>query len=161
MHALDGSSTHTRATLVARWSRVTCQCRKYVLSPWVGRPPWRRKWQPTPVFLPGKSHGQGSLVGYSPWGLKRVRHDLVSKQQQHPYIIFITASIGNWENNGSQSECILKIFTYFNIKYFKVKFININSDLKLIVVNMLSKILVFIGKPKFCHWEQIMLSVFL
>ena len=31
---------------------------------------WRRKWQPTPVFLPGDSQGQGSLVGYSPWGRK-------------------------------------------------------------------------------------------
>ena len=36
--------------------------------------PWRRKWQPTPVFLPGKSHGQRSLVGYSPWGC-RVRYN--------------------------------------------------------------------------------------
>ena len=35
--------------------------------------PWRRKWQPTPVFLPGKSQGQRSLVGYSPWGHKRVK----------------------------------------------------------------------------------------
>ena len=36
---------------------------------WVGKIPWRRKWQPTPVCLPGKkSHGQMSLVGYSPWG---------------------------------------------------------------------------------------------
>ena len=32
--------------------------------------PWRREWQPTPVFLPGESHGQRSLVGYSPWGRK-------------------------------------------------------------------------------------------
>ena len=32
--------------------------------------PWRRKWQPTPVFLPGEPHGQRSLVGYSPWGCK-------------------------------------------------------------------------------------------
>ena len=32
-----------------------------------GKIPWRRKWQPTPVFLPGKSHGQRSLVDYSPW----------------------------------------------------------------------------------------------
>ena len=32
--------------------------------------PWRRKWQPSPVFLPGKSHGRRSLVGYSPWGHK-------------------------------------------------------------------------------------------
>ena len=34
----------------------------------------RRKWQPTPVFLPGESHGQRCLAGYSPWGHKRVRH---------------------------------------------------------------------------------------
>ena len=33
-------------------------------------PSWRRKWQPTPLFLPGESHGQKSLVGYSPWGRK-------------------------------------------------------------------------------------------
>ena len=39
-------------------------------DPWVGKIPWRRKWQPTPVFLPGKSHGRRSLVGYSPWGRK-------------------------------------------------------------------------------------------
>ena len=39
-------------------------------NPWVGKIPWRRKWQPTPVFLPGKSHGQKSLAGYSPWGSK-------------------------------------------------------------------------------------------
>ena len=44
-------------------------------DPWVRKILWRRKWQPTPVFLPGKSHGQGSLADYSPWGHKRVRHD--------------------------------------------------------------------------------------
>ena len=37
-------------------------------NPWFGKIPWRRAWQPTPVFLPGKSHGQRSLAGYSPWG---------------------------------------------------------------------------------------------
>ena len=52
-----------------------CQCRRYGFSPWVGKIPWRSKWQPTPVFLPGKSYGQRSLEGYSPWGRKRVRHD--------------------------------------------------------------------------------------
>jgi len=51
------------------------------LIPKSGRLPWRRKWQPTPVFLPGKSHGQRSLAGYSPWSC-RVGHDLVTKQQQ-------------------------------------------------------------------------------
>ena len=37
-------------------------------DPWVRKIPWRRAWQPTPVFLPGEPHGQRSLVGYSPWG---------------------------------------------------------------------------------------------
>ena len=45
-------------------------CRRCRLDPWVGEILWRRKWQPTPVFLPGKSQGQRSLEGYSPWGHK-------------------------------------------------------------------------------------------
>ena len=48
----------------------------------VGSIPWGRKWQPTPVFLSGKSHGQRRPVGCHPWGHKRVGHDLVTKQQQ-------------------------------------------------------------------------------
>ena len=43
--------------------------------------PWKRKWQPTPVFLPGESHGQRSLAAYSPWCC-RVRYDSVTKQQK-------------------------------------------------------------------------------
>ena len=39
-------------------------------DPWVGKICWRRKWQSTPVLLPGKSHEQKSLIGYSPWGRK-------------------------------------------------------------------------------------------
>ena len=39
-------------------------------NPWVRKIPWRREWQPTPIILPGEFHGQGSLVGYSPQGLK-------------------------------------------------------------------------------------------
>ena len=39
-------------------------------SPWIRKIPWRRAWQPTPVFLPGESHGQRSLVGYSLQGCK-------------------------------------------------------------------------------------------
>ena len=41
-------------------------------NPWVGKIPWRRKWQSTPVLLPGKFHGQRSLVGYSSWGHKEL-----------------------------------------------------------------------------------------
>ena len=40
------------------------------LNPWAGKIPWRRKWQPIPVFLPGQSHGQRNLAGYSPWSHK-------------------------------------------------------------------------------------------
>ena len=61
-----------------------CQCRRQKrlgFDPRVGKIPWRRKWQPTPVFLPGESHGQRNLVGYSPWDRKRVRCDLMTKQQ--------------------------------------------------------------------------------
>ena len=46
---------------------TTCQCWRPGFSLWVGKIPWRRKWQPTPVFLPGKSHGKRNLAGYSPW----------------------------------------------------------------------------------------------
>ena len=45
-------------------------CSRPGFDPWVGKIPWRRKWQPTPVFLPGKSHGLRSLVGYRPWTCK-------------------------------------------------------------------------------------------
>ena len=60
----------------SRWhsaKEFTCQCRRHErckFYPWVREIPWRRKWQPTPVFLPGNSHEQRSLVGYSVWGLE-------------------------------------------------------------------------------------------
>ena len=48
-----------------------CQCRRHRFDPWVRNMPWRRKWQSTAVFLPGKSHGQKALACYSPWGYKQ------------------------------------------------------------------------------------------
>ena len=53
----------------------TCQCRRqrrFVFNLWVRKIPWKRKWQLTPVFLPGKFHGQRSLVGYSPFCCKEL-----------------------------------------------------------------------------------------
>ena len=50
----------------------TCPCRRCGFDPWVGKIPWRRAWQSTPVFLPGKFHGQRSLGNYSPWGHKEL-----------------------------------------------------------------------------------------
>ena len=46
------------------------QCRRHHLDPWTRKIPWRKKWQPTPVFLPGKSCRQRSLASYSPWDCK-------------------------------------------------------------------------------------------
>ena len=54
---------------LSRW-RNHLQCRRRGFDPWVGKIPWRRKWELSPVFLPEKSCGQKSLVGYSPQGLK-------------------------------------------------------------------------------------------
>ena len=48
--------------------------------------PWRRKWQPTPVFLPGKSHGQRILAGYSPRGYKRIGHGLTTTKDNSNFI---------------------------------------------------------------------------
>ena len=62
-----------------RGKESTCQCGRRGFSPWVKKVPWRRKWQPTPVSLPGASHGQRSLAGYSPRGRKT--HVLVTRQQ--------------------------------------------------------------------------------
>ena len=52
-------------------------------DPWFGKIPWRRKWQPTPVLLPGKSHGLRSVVGYSSWGLK----ELDTTEQLHFFFL--------------------------------------------------------------------------
>ena len=64
----------------------TCQCRRHKrlrFNPWVRKFPWRRKWQPTPVSLPGKFHGHRSLVGYRPWGCKE--SDTIEQVNTHKY----------------------------------------------------------------------------
>ena len=62
------------------------KCRKPGFSLWVGKIPWRRKWQPTPVFLPGKSHGRKSLVSYSPRGRKKL-----DTTEQLSFFLFISS----------------------------------------------------------------------
>ena len=62
-----------------------CQCRRLKFNPWVRKISCWRKWQAPPVILPGKSHGQQSLVGYSR-GRNTVGHDLVTKQQNNWFI---------------------------------------------------------------------------
>ena len=68
------------STLRMRWPKywsfsfsiIPSRDRKYRFNPWFGKIPWRRKWQPTSVFLPGKFHGQRNLEGHSPWGHKEL-----------------------------------------------------------------------------------------
>ena len=79
-----------------RWlsgNESTCQCKRPRFSPWVGKIPWRRKWQPIIVFLPGKSYGQKSLVDYSPWGRKE--SDTTEWLSTRTYIIWPT-----WTEDG-------------------------------------------------------------
>ena len=67
-----------------RWlsgKESACQCRRCRFDPWVRKIPWKWKWHPTPVFLPGKSHEQRSLADYSPWGCKNVGYNLVTLEK--------------------------------------------------------------------------------
>ena len=72
-----------------RWisgKESSCQCKRHRrlrFDAQVGRIPWRRKWQPTPVFLPGESHGERSLVACSPWGHKELNRTEVTA---HPLL---------------------------------------------------------------------------
>ena len=59
------------ASLVAKTGKNPPAMQETRFDPWVRMMPWIREWLPTPVFLPGKSHGQKSLVGYSSWGFKK------------------------------------------------------------------------------------------
>ena len=79
----------TNPVSLARWlsgKESACRRRRLGLNPgfdpWVRKIPWRRKWRLIPGFLSEKSHGQRSLVGYSPGGHKRIRGDLATEQQQ-------------------------------------------------------------------------------
>ena len=73
--ACDRAETHNHCSVAyPRWLRgKESPAMREMPLPSLGREdPWRRKWQPTPVFLPGKCHGQRSLAGYNPWGCKEL-----------------------------------------------------------------------------------------
>ena len=76
-----------KINIFPRWlsgKESACQCRRPRFNSWVGKIPWRRKWQPTPVFLPGESHGQRSLAGCSPRGCK----ELQMSNWACPHVVF-------------------------------------------------------------------------
>ena len=73
-----------RASLVTLTVKRVSAMRETGFDPWVGNIPWRRKWRPTPVHLLGKSHGQRSLVGYSPWSCRVGRDWAIGSNTLHP-----------------------------------------------------------------------------
>ena len=78
--------------------------RRCGFDPWVRRILWRRKWQPTPVFLPEKSHGQRILLGYSPWGCKELDTiwELNMQAPMHTHVQYMLALMEYWENTQSK-----------------------------------------------------------
>ena len=78
---------------MAQWSRMYLQCRRCGFDPWVRKIPCRRAWQPTPVFLPGESHGQSSLEGYSPWGHKE--SDMTEQLKNKILLLFNCSVMSN------------------------------------------------------------------
>ena len=82
--------------------KIHLQCRKHRLDPGVGKIPWRRKWQPTPVFLSGKFHGQRSLEGYSPWCCK----ESDTTEWLSTFIIFVVGQIGIGSSQGNSSMSV-------------------------------------------------------
>ena len=82
-----------------QWS-ICLQCGRAVFNPWVRKIPWRRKWQPTPVLLPGKSHGRRSLIGCTPWGCWE------SDTTEQLHFHFSLSCIGEGNSNPLQCSCL-------------------------------------------------------
>ena len=68
----SGPNTHQELPCWPRQETICLQCTRPRFDPWVGKILWRREWQPISIFLPGESHGQRSLAGYSPWCRKEL-----------------------------------------------------------------------------------------
>ena len=82
-------------------------------TPGSGRSPWIRKWQPTPVFLPGKYHGQRNLMDYSPRGHKRVRHNWAI-EQTHTHCDY------RLNMHCSSSKCMVSALVSFSVQFSSV-----------------------------------------
>ena len=105
-------------------------CNADGFDPWVGKIPWRRAWQPTPVVLPGKSHGQRSLAGYSPgvteldiWKesydkprqpVKKQRHQFASKGLYSQSYGFSISHVRMWEV-GQKEGWVLKNWCFWTV----------------------------------------------
>ena len=93
------------ASQVVQWQRIHLPMQGMCVWSlgWEEEQPWSRKWHPTPVFSPGKFHGQRNSVGCSPRGHERVKHDLVIKHQQKNSIL-AKLIIQKWHHQYNQSS---------------------------------------------------------
>ena len=105
-----------------------CQCRgrkRHVFDPWIWKIPWSRKWQPTPVFLPGKFYRQKSRAGFSPWGLFNMTEWLSTHKYTHilGIKIYFPWLIGRYILNNNSSIhriCSLLCLTSLAYNVFRV-----------------------------------------
>ena len=112
--------------------KICLPCGRPGFDPWVVKIPWRREWLPTPVFLPGELHGQGSLVGYLPWGHKeedtteRLTLSIhvmraVSALIRNSTLVPCIGSMKSYplDHQGSPFVCILSLFNWhLNFPWF-------------------------------------------
>ena len=126
-------------------------------DPWVGKIPWRRAWQPTPVFLPGESHGQGSLVGYVPQDC-RVRHEWSDLAQHSKRGVHIVNAIF------SLSYVTMSIY-FLGFGWFPLS--NLSSSPLFLIANttFILRKGTMVGRcrakvPLSCPWPQILLLIF-
>ena len=84
------------------------RCKSRGFDPWVGKIPWRRAWQPTPVFYPGESHGQKSLAGYSPQGCRELDR---TEATQHAYMLHFESFLSYFFLNFN-SKPLKNLFIY-------------------------------------------------
>ena len=107
-----------------------CQCgrlRRCNFHHWVGKIPWRKKRQPTPVFLPGKSHGQRSLVDYNLWG--RTESDMIEGLSIYALMLFCHSflpsafgalSVGSWVSLIFLHHCVLSLKYFLASRCYKL-----------------------------------------
>ena len=96
------------------------RCRRSRFHPWVGKIPWKRAWQPTPGFLPGESHGQRSLVGYSPQGHKE---SVTTEATEHARVI-LCLTLKKKQGRFFYSISFLYFNTQISIKILRRKLID-------------------------------------
>ena len=97
------------------------QCRRPGFSPWFGKSSWRRKWQPTPVFLPAESHGQRSQAGYSPWGHKELDMTEHTHMEKLEPLFIVVGKVNDVVSVGKSLAVPQKV-KYINLKNFNLSY---------------------------------------